>query len=64
MTVIQEPEKLSKKVGIPLAILVFSASIWVWFVPNTQIIVKVFCTMIFPITSLMILSWTKFKEDK
>lgn len=64
MVVMIEPDKLSKKVGIPLATLVFSAAIWVWFIPDVPVLVKVFATIMFPISSLMILAWTKFKEEK
>ena len=59
-----EPEKISKKIGIPFAMLVFSTSIWVWFIPNAPVMLKVFSTIMFPIASFMILAWTKFKEEK
>jgi hypothetical protein len=59
-----EPSMLSKKLGIPFAIFIFSASIWAWFIPDVPMMVRIFSTIMFPIASLMILVWTKFKDDK
>jgi hypothetical protein len=58
-----EPEKLSKKVGIPIAILSFSMSVLVWFIPNVPMMLKVFSTIMFPIASLMVIAWTNFDKD-
>lgn len=59
-----EPDRLSKKFGIPIAILSFSTSIWVWFIPNVPELLKIFCTIMMPIGSFMVIAWTKFNNKE
>lgn len=69
-----EPDKISWKISIPLILVLLSFVIFVWVAPkdgyyfntfpSVDLTLKILFTILSPIGSLMVLAWTKFKEEK